>query len=75
MIHKLLLTVLLALSPVHVAPAGHAVCANPVVYYWVYDTANPSRGWFLVNSGDLTSGLFVGWGGTWVLGQEVSWCP
>jgi hypothetical protein len=39
----------------------------PVVGFLILDTARPNAGLFYMSSDNLTSGLFVGWGGTWEL--------
>jgi hypothetical protein len=45
----------------------HAHLQPPVAGFLIVDTAAPERGLFWWPSDNLTSGMFVGWGGTWRL--------
>jgi hypothetical protein len=70
-----LFAVLLVALPATAAHAAHPVqaCQPGTQGYWIRDTANPGRV-FYVDAGALTSGLMLGWGGTWVIVRAVNFC-
>lgn len=51
--------------PAQAAPASH--CRPPVAGFLIRDVAHKRGGVFYVPADNVTSGLFVGWGGTWII--------